>query len=1534
MPREKIQNNKKLIAAVAVLTAFLIVLSTAYAWNSMTQQRINLLTTKSAPSANLHDDFAGGPEKDVYVENNGNQSLLVRVQLTELLIKSGEVLPEGAVDNAFAAGWHVHTPADGDCTNCGFAAHEYFSWSMDGHKFYMPAAESALGDPDEQIEPLAVGDMDEIIDYESLLRGAFAENPTALAYMDEYMSGDDTNAGLLQEEILALDIVVPHDVRQYDGQPEEELARNLNEVRLTLIPTQIITMADWAGGDTYGEAYAVGSFWVMDTDGWCYWANALAPRRATGQLLSSVPHENILPGDDIIYRINVTLNATTFGENDLGDFFWQTEMEGAITQDGMLLMLLASGGYTIGADGALYKDSGGGYYQKAEKTNDSYAELTLSDKLHAGDDGLPGNADDILYQERHFYHIGNGVYIEVSGTDSTEPVSETVTYYFAGVEKIIENQTENPDHPYYTIGEYDDTLLENKANAAFPLQLTVGEHFDIITAVDGEGNVYIDKIQVDGSVYEMQELQKDEGGDLYIPLDGDGKIGVGANGILGSGMDSEGGGSDGGVFLLPKPSGQGTEERPFEIRTRADMDWVSAQTIMGNFTASTYLAIADDVDVIDMGEELFTPIGDTTSTPFRANFDGKGKTITNLKVEKSVALSGLFGDIYLTGKVTGINLTNVSITSSGGSIGMLAGRSSGTISNCTVSGAIEGSNVNVGGVVGFNRLSGTVTNCHNLGGTVESTYAVTESRVGGVVGYSSDTSLTADCSNAATVKSAGGYVGGVVGYALATTGIANCTNTGNITGANINIGGIVGLGEGTITDCENFGNVTGTLNNVGGIAGRNTGTVTACKNSGNITGANPSLGGIVGSTSGNITNSHNLSGTVESTNTAAASYVGGVAGYISGAIEIKDCTNAATVKTAGGTVGGIVGGTPTTDYPIYHIIDCTNTGSVTGASTDVGGIAGSKLGGTITGCENSGKVTGTANRVGGIVGLTGGSAVISDCENSGEVTGTGPVGGIVGTHSANCTVTTTINTGKVSATSTVGGIVGYSAGIVTACENKGEVTSTGSSVGGIVGQSIAGGSVESCGNSGEVSGDYQMIGGVVGNNAGTITACYNTAAITGTGTNMAEGVIANNVGGIAGHNAGTVQTSYSTGDITGVYNNIGGVVGNHLSGTVTNCYAWGDIYSTNGTAGGVVGAIRIGASVSYVYHADGFVSGRDYGVGGAVGLNSGTLSWAVALSNRVIKNEGTVTSLGIGRVVGVNQGTVSDAHANQSMVVTEEGTSYVTGTARAMRPVQTWWENTSAFDFTSTWTYDSFLELPVLTGVSQHGTESDPYLISTEAQLRAMSNLVNTVDNITLGKYFLQTADIDLGAYATPWTAIGINSTTKCFKGVYDGGGYAIGRMYIDNPTSDKQGLFGLVRGGTVKNINMTLGIIMNENGQNEVGAIAGRIEEGAVVMNCTVFAAIITSGNNIGGIVGNIYSTSTVENCSFSGSVGGVNNIGGIVGRSGDAGTVISNCTNTGEATGTTNVGGIAGLNNGTVRGCTNTGTPAAQVGGGNLEQ
>lgn len=195
------------------------------------------------------------------------------------------------------------------------------------------------------------------------------------------------------------------------------------------------------------------------------------------------------------------------------------------------------------------------------------------------------------------------------------------------------------------------------------------------------------------------------------------------------------------------------------------------------------------------------------------------------------------------------------------------------------------------------------------------------------------------------------------------------------------------------------------------------------------------------------------------------------------------------------------------------------------------------------------------------------------------------------------------------------------------------------------------------------------------------------------------------------------------------------------------------------------------------------------------------------------------------------------------------------------------------------------------------------------------------------------------------WTLIG--KYANPFKGEFDGGGYTISGLYINDSSKNYVGLFGCVEnGGTVKNVNVTDSYV---SGNISVGGICGW-NDGGTVQNCTSDCTVKGTGNSVGGICGsnqNGNRAGLVLNCHNTGKVSGNENVSGVCGsnynsilqESYNSGKVSSNsvvggvcgynysdsiiqgCYNTGTVSGTWYFGGVCGQNDGTLEKCYNTG-------------
>ena len=253
------------------------------------------------------------------------------------------------------------------------------------------------------------------------------------------------------------------------------------------------------------------------------------------------------------------------------------------------------------------------------------------------------------------------------------------------------------------------------------------------------------------------------------------------------------------------------------------------------------------------------------------------------------------------------------------------------------------------------------------------------------------------------------------------------------------------------------------------------------------------------------------------------------------------------------------------------------------------------------------------------------------------------------------------------------------------------------------------------------------------------------------------------------------------------------------------------------------------------------------------------------------------------------------------------------------------------------------------TPMTGSGTESDPYQISTAAQLKRFRDIVNGSNGQTQnrGACAVLTNDIVLndgtfaedGSYtpgpsgktAEEWTPIGKytndNDNTP-YTGTFDGQGHTIKGLYVNSASDTCVGLFGYLEGAAVRNLTVD-GYVQ---GCNTVGGIAGKASANIAVPstvencrnNCRVVSEFATDSSGrylyVGGIVGFAEDT-TIVGCINTGAVEarGSNDMSraskaaGIVGIL-NGNVIVKNCYNTGEINVTGDkmtegtAGGIAG--------------------------
>lgn len=199
------------------------------------------------------------------------------------------------------------------------------------------------------------------------------------------------------------------------------------------------------------------------------------------------------------------------------------------------------------------------------------------------------------------------------------------------------------------------------------------------------------------------------------------------------------------------------------------------------------------------------------------------------------------------------------------------------------------------------------------------------------------------------------------------------------------------------------------------------------------------------------------------------------------------------------------------------------------------------------------------------------------------------------------------------------------------------------------------------------------------------------------------------------------------------------------------------------------------------------------------------------------------------------------------------------------------------------------------------GTQSNPYIIKTAADLKGLATNVNNGTTYQ-GKYIKLNNDIDLNKAA--FTPIG---HTKSFYGTFDGSNYKISNINIQ-VSSSYAGLFGSIKNATIQNLTINGGSVKQTAYAGKAGGIAGYMHNSKII-NCVNLNVSIEIETNsgftaAGGIVGYSYSTSSINSinrCTNYASVNNDNysniksNAGGILGGSAYGTTNISLCKNFG---------------------------------------
>lgn len=204
------------------------------------------------------------------------------------------------------------------------------------------------------------------------------------------------------------------------------------------------------------------------------------------------------------------------------------------------------------------------------------------------------------------------------------------------------------------------------------------------------------------------------------------------------------------------------------------------------------------------------------------------------------------------------------------------------------------------------------------------------------------------------------------------------------------------------------------------------------------------------------------------------------------------------------------------------------------------------------------------------------------------------------------------------------------------------------------------------------------------------------------------------------------------------------------------------------------------------------------------------------------------------------------------------------------------------------------------------GTQDDPWLISTAADLKALADYINSGKAIDCdidgcgedignfhGYYFKQTADIDLQGAA--WDPIGYSDESHFyFSGHYDGGNHVI-RNAVSSGITDNgytlAGIFGSVYFGSISNLHIE-NVEFSAEGNNKqafAGGLAGIVLDSEIA-NCSVSGSKLSSSrapsnsNRAGGLVGLSSGGKFTKCASVNNEIRATSYCGGFVGELDDS--------------------------------------------------
>ncbi|MBQ8784216.1 MAG: hypothetical protein IJZ57_10660 [Clostridia bacterium] len=579
-----------------------------------------------------------------------------------------------------------------------------------------------------------------------------------------------------------------------------------------------------------------------------------------------------------------------------------------------------------------------------------------------------------------------------------------------------------------------------------------------------------------------------------------------------------------------------------------------------------------------------------------------------------------------------------------------------------------------------------------------------------------------------------------------------------------------------------------------------------------------------------------------------------------GALEnatVKNLVIDGASVSASGSYAGVLAGQLNSNTSVTNVT--IKNSSVSAAEGFAGAVAGSANGENITvsnvKLENiSSKAL---NNAGGVIGFVEGECAVANAEvKSASVEATNFAGGVAGSANAAKIINIKVLDAKISAVKNAGGVAGAFAGEIKSAEVN--ATVSGDVAGGFIGSTVdntkaviadskvnvkvvpaegaisAGGFVASVSNGssleianavvakGSAIGASMASGGFIGDVQGkaSVSDSVSYASVEGikSSTKLSVGA-----GGVIGKVscADLAEVSVKNVNVAGkvsAYDYAGGIIGNVISEkssgvAVSDCVVTAEIISSQAENSGIViGAVSedvvssVKSAVFSSYGCELGAYGSAKGEGTYTDLDkcvSSSLGSVITSSDEITVNVNNSKTSELGFVFDSEAGWQSESADRISVISGNENAVVIKANKSANCAVVATYTLSSDSNISLNVHFE--VESDIKLTLEGSGTQADPYRISDGDDLDAVRDYVGE------GVYFVLTNDITFadsdfvfgGSFYNKGAGFAPLGTDEApFTGVFDGAGYSISGLYVND---EEASLFGTISGAEIKNVNINI---------------------------------------------------------------------------------------------------------------------------------